>query len=65
MTNQVTANTPEEVRLLNAFRLMHREDSGPLLYLAESYVNEQRVKKPHLRLVSSEKRRSSDAKESA
>lgn len=57
--------TPQEGRLLRAFRLMDREDKLMTVNLAEISVDRERASKPRLTIVVSEKRRSTDTEASA
>lgn len=57
--------TPQEGRLLRAFRQVHREDCALLVDLVEIYAENHPASKPRLRLVSNEKRRATDTKASA
>lgn len=65
MSNQVTANTPQEDRLLRAFRSMHPEDKEIMVGFAEFRAERKPALKPSLRLIVSKKRRATDAEASA
>lgn len=69
MSNQVTTNTQQEAHLLHLFRLLSPKYKRFLALQAQTCIKvcaeHQPASKPHLRLVSSEKRRVIDAEVSA